>query len=159
MGKGEYAEKLKDPRWQKLRLQIFERDEWECKRCGDNENTLVVHHLKYIPGREPWEYPPEILLTLCEECHSEEYEGMPDAIGSLIEQIREKGFLSNDVREIALGINRLKMILPPDVIATIISYALGNDTAFHEIKEMYFKHLSENMKSKTGDNDGSSGTP
>lgn len=32
-----YAEKLRDPRWQKLRLQVMERDEWMCEICYDHE--------------------------------------------------------------------------------------------------------------------------
>lgn len=31
-----YAEKFKDPRWQKKRLKIMERDNWKCCECGVN---------------------------------------------------------------------------------------------------------------------------
>lgn len=37
----EYKEKLKDPRWQKKRLQIFERDDWCCQKCGDERENWV----------------------------------------------------------------------------------------------------------------------
>lgn len=63
-----YSEKLKDPRWQKKRLLIFERDKWTCRCCGDNKTTLNVHHLTY--AGEPWECPDENLTTLCEDCHA-----------------------------------------------------------------------------------------
>jgi phage terminase large subunit GpA-like protein len=63
-----YAEKLKDPRWQKKRLEILERDEWKCKLCGDHTTTLHVHHEKY--KGEPWDADNELLKTLCEHCHS-----------------------------------------------------------------------------------------
>lgn len=63
-----YAEKLKNPKWQKRRLQILERDNWECRLCGDNKNTLHVHHLKY--SGEPWDAPGEYLITYCDICHS-----------------------------------------------------------------------------------------
>lgn len=63
-----YAEKLKDPRWQKKRLQIFERDQWKCTCCADTETTLNVHHKKYI-GENPWDTPEEFLITVCEKCH------------------------------------------------------------------------------------------
>lgn len=65
--KSRYAEKLKDPRWQKKRLKIFERDGWACVRCKDSESSLQVHHKKYFG--EPWECPDEHLETLCESCH------------------------------------------------------------------------------------------
>jgi 5-methylcytosine-specific restriction endonuclease McrA len=65
----EYSEKLRDPRWQRKRLQIFERDQWACRCCRDTGTTLHCHHLKYIPNREPWDYPDKDFLTLCEPCH------------------------------------------------------------------------------------------
>lgn len=65
-----YSDKLKDPRWQKKRLEIFKRDKFTCKACGDNETTLNVHHKEYSNG-EPWEIENKLLITLCEHCHSE----------------------------------------------------------------------------------------
>ncbi len=64
-----YFEKLRDPRWQKRRLEVFEKDFWECQMCGNKELTLNVHHRYYIPRKQPWEYPDEMLATLCENCH------------------------------------------------------------------------------------------
>lgn len=69
-----YAEKLKDPRWQKRRLTILDRDEWHCQMCFDSETMLVVHHRYYTPGAQPWEYPDEALITLCDNCHRSEHE-------------------------------------------------------------------------------------
>lgn len=63
-----YSEKLKDPRWQKKRLEIFERDGFTCQMCSDKDKTLNVHHSKY--GGDPWECPNEFLTTLCDDCHS-----------------------------------------------------------------------------------------
>lgn len=63
-----YAEKLKDPRWQKKRLKILERDNWTCVYCGDKESTLHIHHLKY--SGEPYEADDMDLLTACKYCHS-----------------------------------------------------------------------------------------
>ncbi len=64
-----YSEKLKDPRWQKKRLKIMERDDFTCQNCYREDISLNVHHLKYIKGREPWEYSDKYLVTLCEKCH------------------------------------------------------------------------------------------
>jgi hypothetical protein len=69
-----YSDKLKDPRWQKKRLEIFERDEWTCQICGSKDVTLSVHHFHYVHGFEPWNYKNDSLITLCFECHNEEYE-------------------------------------------------------------------------------------
>lgn len=64
-----YAEKLRDPRWQKKRLQILESAEWKCEDCSAEGSTLEVHHCLYIKGREPWDYSPSLLMALCKTCH------------------------------------------------------------------------------------------
>lgn len=64
-----YFEKLKDPRWQRKRLEVLESAEFSCEWCGDSESTLHVHHGYYEKGLEPWEYPDDSLHCLCEACH------------------------------------------------------------------------------------------
>lgn len=64
-----YAERLKDPRWQKRRLEIMSRDGFACQSCFGDEETLHVHHIVYRKKAMPWEYPDEDLVTLCESCH------------------------------------------------------------------------------------------
>ena len=64
-----YFEKLKDPRWQKKRLEVLDESLWACASCGDTANTLHVHHKQYIKGREPWEYESNELEVLCSTCH------------------------------------------------------------------------------------------
>jgi Helix-turn-helix domain len=64
-----YSQKLRDPRWQKKRLEVFTLDHWQCQNCGDTTTTLQVHHHMYQPGLNPWDYPLETLATLCEPCH------------------------------------------------------------------------------------------
>jgi len=66
-----YSEKLRDPRWQKKRLEILNRDNFTCQDCYDTKSTLHVHHLDYESGTEPWGYPDDWYITLCETCHSE----------------------------------------------------------------------------------------
>lgn len=66
-----YRTLLRDPRWQKRRLQIFEHDDWRCQQCGATERELQVHHRWYQRGAAPWESPEEALLTLCVSCHKE----------------------------------------------------------------------------------------
>jgi hypothetical protein len=64
-----YAEKLKDPRWQKRRLEVLESAGWKCSSCERSDATLHVHHRRYVGGREPWEYEDDELESLCEHCH------------------------------------------------------------------------------------------
>lgn len=63
-----YSQKLRDPRWQKKRLQILERDNWKCCACGNGAQSLQVHHLVYRK-LDPWDYPDDCYQTLCEDCH------------------------------------------------------------------------------------------
>jgi hypothetical protein len=64
-----YSEKLKDPRWQRKRLEVLQRANFECMDCCAGDITLQVHHLYYVSGREPWEYPDFALRCLCSICH------------------------------------------------------------------------------------------
>lgn len=67
-----YAEKLKDPRWQKKRLEIMERDEFTCQNCGTKNDCLHIHHKTYEFGNDPWNYEDKNFITLCEVCHKQE---------------------------------------------------------------------------------------
>lgn len=66
-----YSEKLKSPKWQKKRLEIMQRDNFKCRICEDENNTLNIHHILYKKEyKNPWDYPNELLITLCESCHN-----------------------------------------------------------------------------------------
>lgn len=64
-----YSDKLRDPRWQKKRLEILQRDSFTCRYCDAQDKELHVHHLQYKKGKQPWEYEDSNFLTLCEHCH------------------------------------------------------------------------------------------
>jgi len=63
----DYSEKLKSPKWQKKRLEVLNRDNFTCCKCGDTETELHVHHLKYY--KEPYDADLSSLETLCKYCH------------------------------------------------------------------------------------------
>jgi hypothetical protein len=65
-----YSEKLRDPRWQKKRLEILNRDGFRCIVCDSEDKELHVHHLRYSKGASPWDYENPDLVTLCDPCHS-----------------------------------------------------------------------------------------
>lgn len=74
MAQKAYFEQLKDPRWQRRRLEILSRDGFACKLCYDKDKTLHVDHAYYIKGRLPWDYPDWSLVTLCAPCHESKHE-------------------------------------------------------------------------------------
>lgn len=91
-----YSEKLKDPRWQKRRLEIFNRDKFACRKCGDEKTTLAVHHLYYERGKEPWDYPADALVTLCEPCHNDEFEAK-DVDRELLITLKKCGAFQDEI--------------------------------------------------------------
>jgi hypothetical protein len=54
-----YLEKLKDPRWQKVRLKVMERAGFKCECCENDKDS----------NGEPWDAPLETLECLCRSCH------------------------------------------------------------------------------------------
>lgn len=74
MAKTSYSQKLLDPRWQKMRLRVFERDGFACRICNETTDTLHAHHAHYHPYSEgPWDYEMETIITLCADCHTSEH--------------------------------------------------------------------------------------
>lgn len=76
-----YSEQLRDPRWQKKRLEILSRDKWACTLCGDTETTLHVHHKKYTGNA--WDADNGLLITYCEPCH-----GLIEVLGDKATKIK-----------------------------------------------------------------------
>lgn len=62
---------LKDPRWQRRRLEVMQRDGWACSACGSTTKPLNVHHRRYSGAL--WDVPVADLVTMCEECHHEHH--------------------------------------------------------------------------------------
>jgi hypothetical protein len=74
MTKQDYASERKNPRWQRKRLEIMQRDGFACSNCRNSESTLNVHHRYYVQGRPCWAYPDFALATLCDGCHAIEHD-------------------------------------------------------------------------------------
>jgi hypothetical protein len=142
-----YAEKLKDPRWQKKRLEVFERDEWSCQQCFDAQSTLHVHHKWYEKGRDPWDYPLESLITLCEDCHELENAERYAVDQKLIRAVRTQ-FLNRDVELLAMGFESLKLLHVPSVVAEAIMTALINPDRQSRLIEEFFAGVRKSVEDK-----------
>jgi len=138
----EYSEKLKDPRWQKKRLEILERDNWACQGCGDDESTLFVHHRTYITHKEPWEYDDFSLVTLCENCHSNEREFWPEYEKHLLFALKSK-FLSDGLYSLVLGFEKLKLGHAQEVVASMLKWILSNDDIQKELLDRFLNSLGK----------------
>lgn len=138
-----YSEKLLDPRWQKKRLKIFEHDGWTCQRCHDKGTTLHVHHKRYLPGKDPWDYDERLLITLCKDCHESENESRPEYEEMIIDILKDCGFLTDDLYAITSGFACLNSRYPPEVTATIIEKSFRNQELWDAICERYFQALKK----------------
>ena len=141
----EYSEKFKDPRWQKIRLEVFERDGWYCQKCNETEKTLHVHHKYYKKSKEPWEYPIEDLVTLCEDCHEEEGRIRPGIERSLLFALR-KLFFADELSEIAIGFHCINPCADhggcqPSIMSGAIAFALTDIQMQKIMLENYWKEL------------------
>lgn len=96
MKQDNYSEQLKDPRWQKKRLEILQRDDFTCQICGHKDKTLHVHHVYYKKGLKPWEYKDSSLITLCEDCHHEEHQSRRNIL-DWINYLQEQGILMIEI--------------------------------------------------------------
>jgi len=93
MAKKTYSEKLLDPRWQQMRLRVFERDKWTCRCCGKADKTLNAHHPVYRPYAEgPWDYDVNELVTLCAECHSDEHIDLESSKANVLLTLVKMGY-------------------------------------------------------------------
>lgn len=136
-----YIEKLKDPRWQKKRLDIMERDGWACRSCGDNKKTLHVHHLAYIYGNDPWDYMDETLVTLCDDCHEYETRNLKGEERLLLIVLKMRGYYSSEMSKLSEAFYNSDMGVPAEVVADMLAWVLSSKTDSDEIKKMYFDHL------------------
>lgn len=66
----DYKEQAADERWRKRSREIMQRDKFTCQLCGKKHVRLNVHHIKYLKGIDYWDYPDELLMTVCEVCHA-----------------------------------------------------------------------------------------
>jgi 5-methylcytosine-specific restriction endonuclease McrA len=56
-------------RWRKA---VFQKDNYTCKKCGDNQGgNLEAHHIKSFALHPELRYDVNNGLTLCKKCHKE----------------------------------------------------------------------------------------
>jgi hypothetical protein len=128
-----YKEKLRDPRWQRKRLEILSRDDFKCRLCGLGVETLHVHHKYYDKGKEPWDYDERALITLCESCHGFETEDSKTAMTNLYTSLKRSGFMMCDVIRLSRSIEEMDYEIIPELHMTAICCALSNKDAMDKL--------------------------
>lgn len=84
-----YTEQLKNPKWQKKRLEILQRDNFTCQYCNDTNSQLNVHHLIY-ETKYAWEADNAILITLCDKCHKRYHDVYKDVEPKILNSLKKK---------------------------------------------------------------------
>lgn len=84
-----YAELLRDPRWQKKRLEVLTIANFSCSRCKCTTRNVQVHHKAYRKNARPWEYENDELEVLCDLCHELEHAILTNEELALEEKIHQ----------------------------------------------------------------------
>jgi len=85
----------------------MERDKFRCLRCGNENETLNVHHLYYEKGLAPWEYPEWSLITLCEPHHLDEERFKTQSDWNIVASFRRLGADNLAMDRIALMLTEI----------------------------------------------------
>lgn len=116
-----YRQKLKDPRWQRKRLEILNRDSWKCQLCGATDKELQIHHRYYV-NCEPWDYPNAALVALCGPCHHTESQIQTD-YRDLQKHLVARGFKRETVATITATVKaRRNNFTPAEIDAAVESF-------------------------------------
>lgn len=132
--KKSYSEKLKDPRWQKKRLEILQRDNWTCTSCGGTKTTLHVHHKYYTYGNEPWEYNNNVLITLCEHCHKSE-ESFKEVLYDMPRDLLRAGFDNSQLFQLTAFLQQLSHKMAPVEIVDVVARLCISEEFYNDVMQ------------------------
>lgn len=97
-----YRKRLSDPRWQRKRLEIFQRDNFTCRKCNSAEKELHVHHVAYDNKYEIWAQPDYTYATLCFECHYNEEARLKEMPERIMKVFRLAGITGKELSDIEM---------------------------------------------------------
>lgn len=142
--RSQYAEKLRDPRWQKKRLEVMERDHFSCIGCGNDKETLNVHHKYYVRGKEPWEYELSAFMTLCETCHEFESVNRRTAEEKILLAFKRAGFFAGHLEELAEALETTEeWITAHDPFVSALAKAIRDRDFGSYVLNSYFESIKK----------------
>lgn len=133
-----YKEKLKDPRWQKKRLEILDRDSWACQNCFDTKSELQIHHRIYKSG-DPWDIENRYLVALCKICHEDETK--TGVYKEIIDELKTL-FLAGNVSDILEGFKETPLTGHPAIFAASLKWLLTDKSKVQKLYNDYLKSIS-----------------
>lgn len=153
--KSEYSQKLRDPRWQKKRLEIMQRDKFTCQECLDDASTLNVHHCYYEKGKSPWEYDDGSLITLCETCHQEEANALQEKI-YLCNELSKKGVRAGHFGNMMIAVHENPNPRFDEYDTSGLAFALSDSFVMFMLFQWYLIFLDHRRESQSADHTRSS---
>jgi hypothetical protein len=102
----------------------------------------------YKKGAEPWEYPNEYLVTLCESCHEDESKILERCVNEFIEIIRCK-FFAVDISELSTAFRYIESGHSSLCLAESIKHFLLEPANIEKIEEDYIKYREIAFKPNT----------
>lgn len=141
-----YLDKLKDPRWQKKRLEILNRDEWTCTFCDAKDTTLNVHHISYF--NEPWDAPNTHLITLCEDCHKAETDDLKEVIKRLPNQLKSKRFSAESIELLSSIFETDRQWFRPYPSLPILKMVVDDNVLWNFVSAEYWRRLEHDADLK-----------
>lgn len=60
--------------WKKLRLEVLEKNNYDCEHCkskGEANKANTVHHIKHLKQCPELALDKSNLMAVCKECHNE----------------------------------------------------------------------------------------
>lgn len=133
-----YTALLRDPRWQKKRLEILARDEFTCQNCFDGTSTLHVHHCYYARDRRPWEYEDDSLVSLCEHCHAIETKYLSEAKRLMLEAMSRNRLFARHYAELASSFASAGG--PTDLLVSVLAHAVKDPDGRDAARGEYLRH-------------------
>lgn len=138
--KDSFSEQYKNPKWQKKRLKILERDNYQCQHCDESELTLQVHHLSYPKGINIWECKDENLITLCEPCHRR----VTDLIDLVRVKSEEQMFV--EFMSTCAAVHSSVQLDVSDYLGMVLSLLVNRKDMIFPIYQMLMAQRSEDKK-------------
>jgi hypothetical protein len=124
------------PQWKARRSEILAKHGEKCFRCGTwRTDFFIVHHIDYIQGKRAWEYPDDMLIPLCDNCHKLEHGLSKLAYECLL--LADFGEITPEIRKIVAK----KCGVKTDLVVKSLKYA-SKDFLFKDIKrkgKLYYR--------------------
>jgi hypothetical protein len=111
------------------------------------KEALHVHHLEYLSGCDPWDYPLDSLITVCESCHEYETTFRKSAEEKLIATLREVGFSTVHLDQLADAFGTAHFPCSKSEFAEFFEWFLTSSPLFEEaLRKCYKTTLSSEIE-------------